>query len=142
LVCLGSRPAANSVPARRKRYALVIAIVPPLQDVHHQKQTLYPAYLPLGKTICPFVTNFTIKKCKARSGTSGPAENRGRLLELELRPEQQVTEGWFDRILLIQIAIGTYMKQIDIERGNVVVVGKVLRVDAEDEHPSLEVQPC
>jgi hypothetical protein len=50
------------VPARRKRYAPVIAIVPPSWNVHHQKQTLYPAYLPLAETICSFVTNFTLKK--------------------------------------------------------------------------------
>src|SRR5580692_5893549 len=61
LVCLG-RPLASSVAARRKRYALVIEIVPPSWNVHRGKQTLYPSSLPLAETICPFVTNFTIKK--------------------------------------------------------------------------------
>jgi hypothetical protein len=62
----GGRPVANSVPARRKRYALVIVIVPPRWKVHHQKQTLYPAYLLLAETICPFVTNFTTKNAEGQ----------------------------------------------------------------------------
>jgi hypothetical protein len=50
-----------------------------------------------------------------------------------------MAEGWFDRILFIQIAVGTNMEQVDIEWSNVVVIGKVLRVDAEDEHAAVEV---
>ena len=63
-------------------------------------------------------------------------------LELELRPEKQMTESRFDRILLVQIAIGTNIEQVDIERGDVVVVGEVLRLNAEDEHAAIEVEPC
>jgi hypothetical protein len=62
-------------------------------------------------------------------------------LESELRPKQQVTECRFDRILLIQVAAGADMVQVDVERADVVVVGKVLCLDAEDEHAALEVQP-
>jgi hypothetical protein len=59
LVFLGPTVAC-SVAARRKRYALVIGIVPPCGDVHRQKQTLYPFDLPLAEIICSFVTNFFV----------------------------------------------------------------------------------
>ena len=130
------------MPARRKRYARVIEMVPPCRDVHHQKQTLYPSCLPLAEAVCSFVTNFRFKK------REGPEKElltpRGKLvkaLESELRPKQQVTECRFDRILLVQVTACSDMVQVDVERGDVVMVGKVLRFDAEDEHAALEVQP-
>src|ERR1700712_4841700 len=53
-----------------------------------------------------------------------------------------MAEGRLDRILLIQVARGADMVQVDVERGDVVMVGKVLRLDPEDKHAALEVQPC
>jgi hypothetical protein len=52
------------VAARRKRYALVIEIVPPSWNAHHEKQALCPSSLPLVETIRFFVTNCKIKKTK------------------------------------------------------------------------------
>jgi hypothetical protein len=59
------RPGAISVPARRKRYALVIAIVPPCRDAHHQKQTLYPRLLAAGRNNLSIRHKFCFEKRRA-----------------------------------------------------------------------------
>src|SRR5580704_3483126 len=53
-----------------------------------------------------------------------------------------MAKRWFDCVLLIKVAAGADMVQVDVEWGDVVMVGKVLRLDSEDEHAALEVQPC
>src|SRR6202030_2303415 len=58
-------------------------------------------------------------------------------LEAELCPEQQVAKCRFDCILLIQVAGGADIEEVDVEWSDVVVVGKVLRFDSEDEHAAL-----
>ena len=62
-------------------------------------------------------------------------------LEPELSPEQQVTESRFDCILLVQIAAGSDIEQIDVQWTVIVVIGKVLSFHAEDEHSPFKVEP-
>ncbi len=52
-----------------------------------------------------------------------------------------MAEGWFDRILSVEVAAGADIEEVNVEGTNVVAVGEVLRLNAEDEHAAVEVQP-
>jgi hypothetical protein len=83
-----------------------------------------------------------LKEVEGRKRNFRPSWNAARTpLEPELRPKQQVAERWFDSILLVQITACTDIQQIDIQRTDVVVVCKVLRLNPEDEHAPLKVKP-
>jgi hypothetical protein len=98
--------------------------------------------MPLAERICPFVTNSAIKEVRGPEVLFPALPGVLRHLEPELRPEQQMTKRWFDRVLFIQVAASAYIQEIDIQRSDVVMVGKVLRLDTEDKHTSLKVKPC
>jgi hypothetical protein len=52
-----------------------------------------------------------------------------------------VTIREFDRILVVHVIGRAYVEKIDIQRADVVVVGKVLRLNLEYNAAPLDVQP-